>query len=339
MNSALQNKLIARYVVMINNVKQIALAPMEGVLDYTVRDLLTQINDIDYCVTEFVRVTHHRLTKRTFYRLCPELYQQSRTRAGTPVRVQLLGQSPELMADNAAYAIELGSYGIDINCGCPAKTVVGSQGGAYLLKSPELIYQIARHVRASIPAEQILSIKIRLGFDDKTRCFEIADAVAQGGANEIVVHGRTKQDGYQKDKIDWPTIGQITQRLTIPVIANGEIFNPLDAQNCMQQSQTNRIMLGRGILAAPNLANQIRYNQPLLPWSQVQQILLQYANSEALEELAPLKPLYHSARIKQWLSYLKLHYPEASALLQQIRKLKTQQEMIDGLIIDLDKYL
>lgn len=314
-----------------NNIEQIVLAPMEGVLDYTVRELLTQINDIDYCVTEFVRVTHHLLTKRTFYRLCPELYHQSQTKTGTPVRVQLLGQSPELMADNAAYAIQLGSYGIDINCGCPAKTVVGSQGGAFLLKSPELIYQIAKQVRATIPANQKLSVKIRLGFDDKTRCFEIADAVAQGGADEIVIHGRTKQDGYQSDKIDWLTIGQIAQQITIPVIANGEIFNPTDAKNCVEQSQTKRIMLGRGILAAPNLANQIRYAEPLLPWQQVLQLLQQYARSESLAEQVPLKPLYHSARIKQWLSYLKLHYPEAITLLQQIRKFKTQQEMIESL--------
>lgn len=331
MNWVLQNNLTVRCVVMTSNIDQIILAPMEGVLDYTVRELLTEINDIDYCVTEFVRVTHHRLTKRTFYRLCPELYHQSKTKSGTPVRVQLLGQSPELMAENAAYAIELGSNGIDINCGCPAKTVVGSQGGAYLLKFPEIIYQIVKQVRATIPSTQRLSVKIRLGFDDKSRCFEIADAVAQGGANEIVIHGRTKQDGYQSDKIDWLTIGQITQRLSIPVIANGEIFNPIDAQLCIKQSHTKRIMLGRGILAAPNLANQIRYGEPLLPWHRVLQILTQYAKSEALEELASSKPLYHSARIKQWLSYLKLYYPEAVSLLQQIRRLKTQQEMIAGL--------
>ncbi|RKS87680.1 tRNA-U20a,U20b-dihydrouridine synthase [Orbus hercynius] len=316
---------------MLTNLQQIVLAPMEGVLDYQVRQLLTELNDIDYCVTEFVRVTHHRLTKRTFYRLCPELSQQGKTLSGTPVRVQLLGQSPELMAENAAYATELGSYGIDINCGCPAKTVVGSQGGAYLLKSPELIYQIARQVRAAIAPEQTLSIKIRLGFDDKSRCFEIADAVAQGGANEVVIHGRTKQDGYQRDKIDWQTIGKIKQTLSIPVIANGEIFSPLDAQHCLIQTGTNRIMLGRGILTRPNLANMIRHNQPPLAWPAVLSILQQYAQSTSPEEQVSLKPLYHSARIKQWLSYLKQHYPQAVLLLERVRKLKTQQEMLDSL--------
>lgn len=300
---------------------------MEGVLDYTVRQLLTEINQFDYCVTEFVRVTHHKLSSRTFYRFCPELSQGAKTKSGTPVRVQLLGQSPEWMAENALKAIELGSYGIDINCGCPAKTVVGSQGGAYLLKSPELIYQITKAVRHAISPCVTLSVKIRLGWDDKSHCFEIADAIMQGGANEIIVHGRTKEDGYKADKIDWQTIGKIKQRLSIPVIANGEIFSLNDAKKCQQESQTNDIMLGRGILTIPNLANVIRLGEAALSFQDTLQLLLTYAMTNIID----VKPLYHSARIKQWLSYLKQHYPEANALLEKVRRLKTQHDMIECL--------
>lgn len=310
---------------------QIILAPMEGVLDYYVRDLLTKINQFDYCVTEFVRVTHHLLTKKTYYRLCPELHHGGKTKSGTPVRIQLLGQSPDLMAENAALAIELGSYGIDINCGCPAKTVVGSQGGAYLLKSPQLIYQITNKVRQNIGLNVPLSVKIRLGFDDKSQCFDIADAVEQGGASEIVIHGRTKVDGYQPDKIDWLTIGKIKNRLTIPVIANGEIMSKQSAQQCIAQSQTTNIMLGRGILTIPNLANVIRNEEFPLSWDEVLLLLQQYAQSDSVDESVSHKPLYFSSRIKQWLSYLKQHYSQAYQLLQQIRTLKTQQDIIDGL--------
>lgn len=316
---------------MLNKIQQIMLAPMEGVLDYAMRELLTQINQFDYCVTEFIRVTDHRLTNKTFYRMCPELYHNGKTTSGTPVRIQLLGQSPELMAENAALAIALGSYGIDINCGCPAKTVVGNQGGAFLLKSPQLIYQITKQVRANIGNNQPLSVKIRLGFDDKSQCIEIADAVEQGGANEIVIHGRTKLDGYQADKIDWLTIGKIKKSLTIPVIANGEIFSYESAQICCTQSQTSNIMLGRGILTIPNLANVIRHNSAPLDWSQIFSLLQQYAQSKPLIDQAPIKPLYHSSRIKQWLSYLKQYYPQATILLQQIRHLKSQSEIIEAL--------
>lgn len=300
---------------------------MEGVLDYTVRQLLTEINPFDYCVTEFARVTHHKLSNRTFYRLCPELKHEGKTLSGTPVRVQLLGSSPEWMAENAIKAIALGSYGIDINCGCPAKTVVGSQGGAYLLQYPELIYQITLAVRQAIPMTDTLSVKIRLGWEDKQHCFEIADAIQQAGANEIVVHGRTKKDGYKSDKIDWLTIGQIKKKLAIPLIANGEIFSLDDANICMQQSQTNQIMLARGVLNIPNLANMIRFKDTALEWQSVIQLLIRYAKTSVDDS----KSSYHSARIKQWLAYLKQHYPQASTLLQQVRTLKTQQSLIEQL--------
>ncbi|MDF7670211.1 tRNA dihydrouridine(16) synthase DusC [Orbaceae bacterium ESL0721] len=305
-----------------STIQRIILAPMEGVLDYYVRQILTEINQFDYCVTEFIRVTNHLLTKRTFYRLCPELLNN---KTDTPVRVQLLGQDPNLMAENAQLAIELGSYGIDINCGCPAKTVVGSQGGAYLLKSPELIHQIVTQVRRAISTKNSpLSVKIRLGWEDKSHCFEIADAVEKGGADEIVIHGRTKADGYRADKIDWQTIGEIRKRLTIPVIANGEIFKVVDAQNCMRQSGTSDLMLGRGMLTIPNLANMIRNGESALSWQQVLPILVRYATTN----IENGKPYYHSARIKQWLNYLKQYYLEAGTLLQQVRTLKSQQEMI-----------
>lgn len=309
------------------NINRIILAPMEGVLDYHVRQILTEINQFDYCVTEFVRVTQHKLSNRTFYRLCPELNHGGKTASGTPVRVQILGQSPQWMAENALKAIELGSFGVDINFGCPAKTVVGSHGGAYLLQYPQQIFDIVQHVRQAIGNEQILSVKIRLGWHDKSLCYEIAQAIASAGATELVVHGRTKQDGYQADKIDWQTIGQIKQKVTIPVIANGEIFAIEDAQNCLNQSQSSDLMLGRGILTIPNLANMIRFNQAPLSWQDVLQILSRYASSH----VADAKPFYHSARIKQWLAYLRQHYQPAASLLRNIRTLKSQQEIIDFL--------
>lgn len=96
---------------------RVLLAPMEGVLDPLVRELLTEINNYDLCVSEFVRVVNTLLPKKTFYRLSPELLNQGYTESGVPLRVQLLGSSPEWMAENAVRAIDLGSQGIDINCG------------------------------------------------------------------------------------------------------------------------------------------------------------------------------------------------------------------------------
>jgi tRNA-dihydrouridine synthase C len=124
---------------------------MEGVLDSLVRELLTEVNDYDLCVTEFLRVVDMLLPVKSFFRLCPELHNQSRTSSGTLVRIQLLGQYPEWLAENAARAVELGSYGVDLNCGCPSKLVNGSGGGATLLKDPELIYRGAKAMREAVP--------------------------------------------------------------------------------------------------------------------------------------------------------------------------------------------
>ena len=130
---------------------RVILAPMQGVLDPFVRQLLTEVNEYDLCITEFVRVVDQLLPEKVFYRLCPELKNQGFTPSKTPVRVQLLGQHPNCLAENAHRAIELGSHGIDLNCGCPSKTVNGSNGGAALLKQPELIYQATIALRKTVP--------------------------------------------------------------------------------------------------------------------------------------------------------------------------------------------
>lgn len=158
---------------------RVILAPMQGVLDPFVRQLLTEVNDYDLCITEFVRIVDQLLPEKVFYRLCPELKNQGFTSSGTPVRVQLLGQHPECLAENAIRAIELGSHGIDLNCGCPSKTVNGSNGGAALLKQPELIYRATQALRQAVPSEFHVSVKVRLGWDDISQAFEIADAVEQ----------------------------------------------------------------------------------------------------------------------------------------------------------------
>ena len=146
---------------------RVLLAPMEGVLDPLVRCLLSEVNDYDLCITEFVRVVDTLLPAKTFYRLCPELKHESRTLSGTLVRVQLLGQHPQWLAENANRAVELGSWGVDLNCGCPSKTVNGHGGGATLLKQPDLIYRAAKSMREAVPKELPISVKVRLGWDSR----------------------------------------------------------------------------------------------------------------------------------------------------------------------------
>ncbi|WP_312273954.1 tRNA dihydrouridine(16) synthase DusC [Pseudescherichia sp.] len=297
---------------------RVLLAPMEGVLDSLVRELLTGVNDYDLCMTEFLRVVDQLLPVKSFYKICPELHRQSRTLNGTPVRIQLLGQYPQWLAENAARAVELGSYGVDLNCGCPSKLVNGSGGGATLLKDPELIYRGAKAMREAVPASLPVTVKIRLGWDSGARQFEIADAVQQAGATELVVHGRTKEDGYKAERINWQAIGEIRKRLTIPVIANGEIWDWQSAQDCLAVTGCDAVMIGRGALNVPNLSRVIKDNAPRMPWPEVVGLLQQYSQLEKQGDTG----MYHVARIKQWLGYLRKEYAEADGLFSEIRTLK-----------------
>nr|WP_318380994.1 tRNA dihydrouridine(16) synthase DusC [uncultured Enterobacter sp.] len=297
---------------------RVLLAPMEGVLDSLVRELLTGVNDYDHCITEFLRVVDQLLPVKSFYKICPELQHQSRTPSGTPVRVQLLGQYPQWLAENAARAVDLGSWGVDLNCGCPSKLVNGSGGGATLLKDPELIYRGAKAMRDAVPAHLPVTVKVRLGWDSGARQFEIADAVEQAGASELVVHGRTKEDGYKAERINWQAIGEIRQRLRIPVVANGEIWDWQSAQDCLAVTGCDAVMIGRGALNVPNLSRVVKFNAPRMPWPEVVQLLRRYSQLEKQGDTG----LYHVARIKQWLGYLRKEYVEATALFEQVRTLK-----------------
>jgi tRNA-dihydrouridine synthase C len=157
----------------------ILLAPMEGLLDFVLRDILTRVGGIDRCVSEFIRITDQLLPERVFTRIVPELHNGGRTFAGVPVRAQLLGSDPACMADNAARLASLGPAGIDLNFGCPANVVNRHGGGAALLKEPETIHAIVTAVRRAVPAHMPVSAKMRLGYLDDSRAVECALAIAK----------------------------------------------------------------------------------------------------------------------------------------------------------------
>lgn len=294
---------------------RLILAPMDGVLDPLMRGLLSQINPYDLCVTEFVRVVDMLLPKRTFYKLAPELLQGGKTASGTPVRVQLLGQSPEWLAENAVRAIELGSPGVDLNFGCPAKQVNQSKGGAVLLKEPDLMYRIITTVRQAVPDHLPVTAKIRLGWDNPADCLTIADAAAAAGATELAVHGRTKEDGYRSEAIKWEWIAHIRERLSIPVIANGEIWNHADGVRCRTVTGCQDLMVGRGALNVPNLGAVVQHQAAVMPWSEVLQLLMHYGELEVQGD----KSVYFPSRIKQWFRYLRQQYEQAQPLFGELR--------------------
>ncbi len=293
---------------------------MQGVVDHHLRDLLTRLGGLDGCVTEFIRVTDHCLPPKVFLRLCPELAQGAVTTSGTPVKVQLLGSNPQALAANALKAAELGATAIDLNFGCPAKTVNNHCGGAKLLNDPPLIEKIVYAVRSALPESVSLSAKIRLGYESRNAYLAAARAVENGGAEELVIHARSKTDGYRPPAY-WHLIAEIRANTQLALVANGEVWSPEDWQRCREMSLVPDVMLGRGILARPDLALAIKsyaqgkIHQPM-SWYQTCQLLHQYHQST--KHHYPVK--YLGNRVKQWLAYLRVYYPEADQFLESTKR-------------------
>ncbi len=305
----------------------ILLAPMEGLLDHMLRDTLTQVGGVDRCVSEFIRITDQLLPRRVFTRIVPELRTGSRTRAGVPVRPQLLGSDPACLADNAARLAELHPAGIDLNFGCPAKTVNRHRGGAVLLDEPTLVHDIVSAVRRAVPAAIPVSAKMRLGNEDRSRMLECASAVERAGASELVIHARTKRDGY-KPPAYWDQIAVVRQAVRVPVVANGEVWTVADARRCLAESGCDSLMLGRGMVANPGLALALRAeltgtSAPALSWADLLVLMADFF----LQVRAKVAARHQAGRLKQWLHYLRRHYPEAEEAYQRVRVINAADEL------------
>jgi len=291
------------------------LAPMEGLLDYPLRDILTRVGGIDRCVSEFIRVSGTLLPERAFLRIVPELRHGGRTRAGVPVRAQLLGSDPTCLAENAARLAALGPAGIDLNFGCPAKVVNRHGGGAALLADPPLVARIVSAVRRAVPAHMAVSAKMRLGVDDDRRAVECAQAMADAGASELVVHARTKAQGY-RPPAHWARVADIREAVRIPVVANGEIWTAADAQRCRDVSGCHALMLGRGMVCDPGLALAIAQPLRAAPaWAELLALIGEFWH--LLE--GHVEPRHRAGRLKQWLNLLRRRHPQAEDAYGRIR--------------------
>ncbi|MGE5490874.1 MAG: tRNA dihydrouridine synthase [Actinomycetota bacterium] len=306
---------------------RIILAPMHGLADAILRDVLTAIGGYDWCVTEFIRVSGSLLPIRCFTRISPELLNGSRTAAGTPVRVQLMGSDPVCLAENAARLAELKPAGIDLNFGCPAPLVNRHGGGAALLSDPELLFRIVSAVRPVVPASIPFSAKMRLGIADPAASLDCARALAAGGADELIVHGRTKVDGY-RPPARWEWIARVREAVTVPVIANGEVWTPADYKRCRAETGCVDVMVGRGAVTDPLLARRLR-GEAVGGWEELVPALSRFWSGARRK----VESRYAPGRLKLWLGLLQRAYPEAEALFLRCRPLKLAAE-IDAVLAE-----
>ncbi len=295
----------------------VVLAPMDGLTDAPMRAVQGEIGAFTFAVTEFVRVSANVPPASVFFRQVPELCHGAATPDGLPVQVQLLGGDPGRMAESARVACDAGATAIDINFGCPAPTVNNHDGGATLLKHPARLREIVRAVRDAVPPRVPVSAKMRLGWDSPDAIFENAAMAAEGGADWLTIHGRTRAQGYQPPVL-YDYIGKVQAQLKIPVVANGNIWTLDGFRQCREETGCIHFMLGRGALADPFLTHRVAAELGIAPdaplpyapaapldWRPYLRRLM--AHTPLNPDFSPAKASYFLAcRLKQWLKIANL---------------------------------
>ncbi len=284
------------------SVPALVLAPMDGITDAPMRDFQGSTGTFSYAVSEFLRVSMDPLPMKVFRREVPEVNSHSRTKSGLPVQVQILGGDPGRMAQSAFTACRAGATAIDINFGCPAPTVNRHDGGASLLREPCRIREIVRAVRDAVPADVPVSAKLRLGWDSIDAIYENATMAAEGGADWLTIHARTRVQGYTPP-VYWKPIGVVREALNIPVVANGDIWSVDDFRQCQDETGCIHFMIGRSALADPSIPYLVSrelgisdQEPPMTNWVELFRQFLAFVDPD--EYGVPQRIVM---RLKQWL--------------------------------------
>lgn len=223
------------------------LAPMEGVLGHPVRELLASYGSPGLVCAPFLRITAHAPSVQW---LCSEL---RRTR-DLPLSMQLLGNHAAHLALAARVLSDAGADVVDLNLGCPVRQIARKGVGSGMLGDLDAIYHVVSAMRAA--CSTTLSVKIRAGIDNSDNLLSIAKAIEAAGADFLVLHPRTRHEGYS-GVADWSLVRRIKSELTIPVVGNGDLWYAADALRLMQSSGADAIMIGRGALRNPFIFRQI----------------------------------------------------------------------------------
>jgi len=223
------------------------LSPMAGVTDAAFR-ILAKRYGAGLVYTELISsAALVRAINKTNY-----LIQTSEEEK--PVGIQLFGNNAEEVVEAAKIVQDKFDF-IDINCGCPAWSVIRTGSGSELLKNPEKIKIFVENLvkNVNIP----ITVKIRIGINDKNiNAIKVAKLIEEAGASAIAVHGRTREQGYS-GTANWDVISEVKSNVEIPVIGNGDVFTPEKFKECLDKSKVDGIMIARGAIGNPYIFKQI----------------------------------------------------------------------------------
>ena len=232
----------------VNIPSRLALAPMAGVTDVAFRQICSELG-AGYTITELISSKALCYKDRKTFSLLQQFEGEH------PAAVQIFGHDPVCMAEAAQIALEhTGADIIDINMGCPMGKIVNNGDGAALMKDPE---GAARIVEAVVKAVNVpVTAKFRRGWDmGNCNCVEFARTLEAAGVSAVAVHGRTRAQVYSGNA-DWNCIRQVKEAVSVPVIANGDIWKPEDAARILQHTKADMAMIGRGCFGNPWLFQQ-----------------------------------------------------------------------------------
>ena len=225
------------------------LAPMEGVTDVIFRRLVRKIGGCGLTVTEFIAAEGLRRNVKKVMEMAefdPDEH---------PLSIQIYGRNPSSMAEGARIVQDLGADIVDLNMGCPSKKVCAHSGGSALMKEPELARDIVRAMRAAVDIP--FTVKMRSGWNVPNKnAPEIAWMCQEEGAEMVAIHWRTRADLYGGER-ELDTIRTCVDRLTIPVVANGDIVDASSALDTLAQTGAAGLMIGRGAIRNPWVFQEI----------------------------------------------------------------------------------
>ncbi len=223
-------------------------SPLSGVTDLVFRRLVRRYSPNSMMYTEMVSATEIHHLKQL-----PRLMEIDKNEQ--PISIQLFDCRPDFMAEAAQKAVEEGAITIDINMGCPVNKITKKGGGSSLLRQPEIAKKIVKEVVNAVDIP--VTVKTRIGWDNnEINILEFAQKMQDSGASMLTLHGRTRAQGYQGNA-RWEWIKKVKEILTIPVIANGDIFSVEAAINCLEITGADGVMCSRGTLGYPFLVGEI----------------------------------------------------------------------------------
>ena len=228
-------------------------APMAGVTDRPYRTLVKQLGAA-YAVSEMVTSRSDlRDSLKTSRRL-------DHTGESGPIAVQIAGTDAEMMAEAAIYNLQRGAQIIDINMGCPAKKVCQKWAGSALMQDEPLAMSIIEAVvKAALPYGAPVTLKMRTGWRcDQRNAVSLAKQAESAGVQMITVHGRSRDQGY-KGQAEYDTIAQVKRAVSVSVVANGDIDSPQKAQQVLQHTGADAVMIGRAAQGRPWLFREIHH--------------------------------------------------------------------------------